>query len=154
MCAQLLIRVQLFATPWTVALQAPLSMEFPTQQNWNGQPFPSLGIFPTQGTNPGLLCLLHWQADSVTTEQLGKPTMRQRCLKNDTPCTNEREINVLIKLKYIFSHLGQPGSKCLVAYQVPLYITMINTVYCYYFMVHIHESNMAKFIKRLNRYLT
>ena len=29
------------------------------------------GIFPTQGSNPGLLCLLHWQADSLTTEPPG-----------------------------------------------------------------------------------
>ena len=32
-----------FATPWTVARQAPLSMEFPWQQYWSGLPFPSPG---------------------------------------------------------------------------------------------------------------
>ena len=31
------------------------------------------GIFPTQGSNPGLLCLLHWQADSLNTRPPGKP---------------------------------------------------------------------------------
>ena len=30
-------------TPWTVALQAPLSMRFPRQEYWSGLPFPSLG---------------------------------------------------------------------------------------------------------------
>ena len=48
-----------FATPWTVACQAPLSMVFPRQEHWSGLPFSSQGIFPTQGSNP---CLLYWQA--------------------------------------------------------------------------------------------
>jgi len=38
-----LIPVQLFSTPWTVAPQAPLSMKFPMQEYWNGLPFPPLG---------------------------------------------------------------------------------------------------------------
>ena len=33
----------LFATPWTIALQAPLSMRFPRQEYWIGLPFPSPG---------------------------------------------------------------------------------------------------------------
>ena len=49
-----LSRVRLFATPWTVAYQAPQSMEFSRQAYWSGLPFPSPGIFPTQGSNPGL----------------------------------------------------------------------------------------------------
>ena len=36
-------RVQLFATPWTVARQAPLSMGFSRQEHWSGLPFPSPG---------------------------------------------------------------------------------------------------------------
>ena len=40
--------------PWTIAYQAPLSMEFSRQGYWSGLPFPSPGIFPTQGSNPGL----------------------------------------------------------------------------------------------------
>ena len=46
--------VQLFATSWTVAYQAPPSMGFSRQEYWSGLPFPSQGIFPTQGSNPGL----------------------------------------------------------------------------------------------------
>ena len=41
--------------PWTVAPQAPLSMEFSRQEYWSGLPFPSPAYFPTQGSNPGLL---------------------------------------------------------------------------------------------------
>ena len=51
----LISHVRLFVTPWTVAHQAPLSMEFSRQEYWSGQPFPSPGIFMTQGLNLGLL---------------------------------------------------------------------------------------------------
>ena len=38
-----LSHVQLFATPWTVAHQAPQSMEFSRHEYWSGLPFPSPG---------------------------------------------------------------------------------------------------------------
>ena len=41
--------VRLFATPWTVACQAPLSMGFPRQEYWSGLPFPSPGDLPEPG---------------------------------------------------------------------------------------------------------
>ena len=50
--------VQLFATLWTVAHQAPLSMGFSMQECWSGLPFPPLGdlhdpgIEPTSPTSP------------------------------------------------------------------------------------------------------
>ena len=44
----------LFATPWNVAYQALPSMGFSRQEYWSGLPFSSLGIFSTQGSNPGL----------------------------------------------------------------------------------------------------
>ena len=44
--------VQLFATPWTVAYQAPLSMEFSRQEYWSGFPFPSPGNLPDPGLEP------------------------------------------------------------------------------------------------------
>ena len=40
---KLLSRFRLFATPWTVAHQAPQSMEFSRQEYWSGLPFPSPG---------------------------------------------------------------------------------------------------------------
>ena len=43
------------ATPWNIACQAPLSMEFSRQEYWNGLPFLLQGIFPSQGSNLGLL---------------------------------------------------------------------------------------------------
>ena len=41
-----------FATPWTVACQAPLSTGFPRQENWSGLPFPSSGDLPDPGIEP------------------------------------------------------------------------------------------------------
>ena len=45
-----LSRVQFFATPWTVAHQAPLSMGSSRQEYWGGLPCPSPGVFLTQGS--------------------------------------------------------------------------------------------------------
>ena len=47
-------RVWLFVTPWTVAYWAPQSMEFSRQEYWMSCHFLLQGIFPTQGSNPGL----------------------------------------------------------------------------------------------------
>ena len=51
MCASL-SDVQLLATPWTVAHQAPLSMEFSRQEHWSGLPFPPPGDFLDSGIQP------------------------------------------------------------------------------------------------------
>ena len=61
----------LFATPWTAAHQAPLSMEFSRQEHWRGLPFPSPGIFLMQGLNPSLLRLLQrsWIFNYWTTRE-------------------------------------------------------------------------------------
>ena len=60
-----LICVRLSVTPWTVAHQAPLSMGFSRQEYWSGCYFLLQTISPTQGLNPPLLCLLHWQVDAL-----------------------------------------------------------------------------------------
>ena len=62
-----------FASPWTVAHQAPLSMGFSMKEYWSGLPclppgdLPNPGIEPTSPTPPAL------QADSLPTEPSGKP---------------------------------------------------------------------------------
>ena len=62
-----LSRVQLFATPWTVAYQSPQSMEFSRQEYWSGLPFPSPGDLPHPGietespTLQGILYQLSYQ---------------------------------------------------------------------------------------------
>ena len=59
---QSLRRVWLSVTPWTVAHQAPLSMGSPGKNTGEGCHALLQGIFPTQGSNPGVL---HWQVDSL-----------------------------------------------------------------------------------------
>ena len=52
MCAGMLNRVQLFATPWTVAHQTPLSMWFSRQEYRRGLPCPSSGCLPDPRIKP------------------------------------------------------------------------------------------------------
>ena len=71
----LLSRVQLFATPWTVVHQAPLSMGFSRQEYWSGLPFPSPEDLPNPGIetrSPGL------QADSLLFEPPWKSKSPER----------------------------------------------------------------------------
>ena len=63
------------ATPWIVAYQTPLSMEFSRQESWSGLPFPSPGDLPDPGIEPGSPAL---QADSLLTELRGKPRWKGR----------------------------------------------------------------------------
>ena len=67
---QLLSHVQLFAASWTVACQAPPSMEFSRQEYWSGMTFPSPGDLPDpeiKSTSPALA------GGFLTTEPHGKP---------------------------------------------------------------------------------
>ena len=50
-----LSRVPLFATPWTVARQAPQSKGFSRQDYWSGLPFPPPGDLPDPGIEPASL---------------------------------------------------------------------------------------------------
>ena len=61
--------VWFFVISWTVALQAPLSMEFSRQEYWSGLPFPFPGGLPDPGIEPGPLA---FQADSLPSEPQGK----------------------------------------------------------------------------------
>ena len=66
----LLSRVQFFVTPWTVAYQAPQSMEFFRQENWCGLPFSPPGNLPDPGIEPRSPAL---QADALPSEPPRKP---------------------------------------------------------------------------------
>ena len=83
---KLLSCVWLFATPWTVAFQAPPSMGFSRQEYWNGLPFPSPGDLPNPGIEPGSSTL---QADSLLSEP------------QEQLCNVERSF-ILIKIIYLF----------------------------------------------------
>ena len=72
-CVCVFSHVQLLATPWTVAQQAPLSVGFSRQEYWSGLPFLLHIIVPTWGLNPRLLSLMYWQAVSLPLLHLGSP---------------------------------------------------------------------------------
>ena len=59
-----------FVTPWTVALQAPLSMGFSTQEYWSGLLCSSPGDLPNLGIEPRSSIL---QANSLLSERPGSP---------------------------------------------------------------------------------
>ena len=61
------------AIPWTVTLQAPLSVGFSRQEYWSGLPFPSPGDRPNPGIKPRSPAR---QADSLPTYLQGKPPKR------------------------------------------------------------------------------
>ena len=65
---KLLSHVRLFATPCTVAYQAPPSMGFSRQEYWSGLPFPSPGDLPDPGIEPRSPS---FQVDALTSEPPG-----------------------------------------------------------------------------------
>ena len=85
MKVKLLSRVQLLATPWTAAYQAPLSMGFSRQEYWSGVPLPSPGIIaePFQILKGDAVKVLH----SIC-QQIWKPQQ----------CTQDRKMSVFISI--------------------------------------------------------
>ena len=73
-----LSRVQLFATPWTVACQASLSMAFSRQEYWSGLPFPIPGDLQNPGIKPTSPALTGRSFHCTTSYPL----------KSSTPITN------------------------------------------------------------------
>ena len=67
-------------TPWAVAHQAPLSMEFPKQEYWSVLPFPPPGDLPGPGIKPTPPA---WQADSLPLSHLGKQQILNVSLLNE-----------------------------------------------------------------------
>ena len=110
----------LFATPWTVALQAPLSIGFPRQEkDWMGLPFPSPGNLSNPGTEPHLLLdrqiLCHWaiwEAHEHISKNLQKVSFFQLfvCV---CVCTRECMLSH-------FTHVWLFVTLCLVVRQAPL----------------------------------
>ena len=68
----------LFVTPWTVACQAPLSMEFPGQEYWSGVPSPPPGDLPNPGIEPSSPKSAALQAASLLQSHQGTPKPLKR----------------------------------------------------------------------------
>ena len=72
MKVKLLSHVQILATPWTIAHQAPLSMGFSRQEYWSRLPWPSPRDLSDPGIKPGSPAL---QADALPSEPSRKPPL-------------------------------------------------------------------------------
>ena len=68
---------QTFVTPWTIALQAPLSMGFPRQEYWRGLSFPSPGDLPHPEIKPRSPAL---QVDSLPLSHQGSQRLHNLSL--------------------------------------------------------------------------
>ena len=108
LCVQSFSCVQFFATLWTVAHQAPLSMEFSRQEYWSGLPFPSPGDLPDPGTESASPVSLALQVDSsespsMQTTSLYSSTVNGRILfKVPSPLVLQSYATLHI---YIFTYL-------------------------------------------------
>ena len=74
---KVLSHVRLFVTPWTVAHEAPPSMEFSSEEYWSGLLFPSPGDLPDPETEPGSPTL---QAEALPSEPPRNPWWRYESL--------------------------------------------------------------------------
>ena len=85
---KLLNRVQLFATPWTVAYRAPLSMGFSRQEYCIGLPFPP----PSDFLDPGIEQVFpSLQADSLSLSQQGSQKQNKKLKKKKLICDKEKK---------------------------------------------------------------
>ena len=64
---------QLFANPWTIALQVPLCMGFSRQEQWGGFPFPPSGDLPNPGIKPESPASPALQAETLQLSHQGNP---------------------------------------------------------------------------------
>ena len=95
--------VRLFAIPWTVALQAPLSMGFSRQDYWSGLPFASPGDLPDPGIKPKPSAVA---AGFFTTEPPGKSSSQitsQIFQHEFVFCTSPRKYDQNIPPQVLFS---------------------------------------------------
>ena len=79
---------RLFATPWTVAHQAPLSMGFPRQEYWSGLPCPSPGDLPHPGTEPTSLTSV--LASGFFTTSTTWKSNQTKVIKSNQNLTNQK----------------------------------------------------------------
>ena len=80
--------VQFFATPWTVALQAPLFMEFSRQEYWSGLPFPTPQDIPDPGIEP---------------ESLASPALTDGFFTTAPPGNPGKILSIIDTMKHIIS---------------------------------------------------
>ena len=83
MCVCVLSHVWLFPTLWTVAHQAPLSVEFSRQEYWSELSFPPPGDLPDPGIKPGSPASPALAGGFFTIQPAGKPSVLTTALENN-----------------------------------------------------------------------
>ena len=105
-CVRLLSHVQLYVTPWTVALQAPLPMEFSRQEYWSGLSFPNLGDLPDPGIKPTSLVSPALAGRFFTTVHLGIPRIIPTSDNNEGKPPNSSASQVVLVVKNLPANAG------------------------------------------------
>ena len=95
--------VLLFATPWTVACQAPLSMGFSRQEYWSELPCPPPEDLPNPGIEPTSVMSPALQGDSLLPAQPGKPLRLHCCPINRFISTNLSIFHIYALIYICFS---------------------------------------------------
>ena len=100
-CVQSLNGVQPFATPWTVACQAPLPMEYSRQGYWSGLPIPTPGDLPDPGIEPASLASPALAGRFFTTAPPGKPVTFTTFHAKITHTGTERTTELQLRIHFI-----------------------------------------------------
>ena len=145
-CAQ-----SLFATPWTMTLQAPLCMGFSRQEYWSGLPCPPLGHLPNPGVKPGSPTL---QADSLPSEPPGKSKntgVGSLSLLQGIFPTQELNRGLLNCREILFelSYQGRPHSLCMLSNEKHFMNKHKSWGVCFYFiyLYCIEEALFCQLVK-------
>ena len=102
--------VQLFVTPWTVAHQAPLSMEFSWQEYWSRLSCPPPGDLSDPGSK---LTIPAFQADSLPLSYWGSPSLEDRFVNKPTRTQKSmRKITLRRLVGRSLSLFSDRGSYC------------------------------------------
>ena len=120
-----------FATPWTVACQAPLSMEFSRQEYWRGLPFPTPGDLPdprSEAMSPMSHALT---GGFFTTMSLGKPICMYVCM-----CVCVCVCVCIYIYIYIYMNIMNP---CL--YHTASVISSWSSTSCYLYPFSLHQAH-------------
>ena len=107
-CADVLSHVWFFVTPWTLATRLLCPENFSGKNTGVGclQYFLLQGIFPTQGLNPHLLYLLHWQVNSLPLSYPGSHRSMQLVFKTKMPISRRMDKEAVVHVHHgiLLSH--------------------------------------------------
>ena len=93
--------IRLFATLWTIACQAPLSMGFSRQEYWSGLLCPPPGDLPNLGTEPISLTSISFAGRLFTTSATWEALMICKMIRCKNPFGNRQRLNIWPLLLYL-----------------------------------------------------